>query len=389
MRGGIPLVVCWLLLGCQCDAPTSGSGPGTGSGPGAGDPGSPSPSAAREISFARDVSPRPEPIGGPGACHDPELARAFEALASCDYRAGVIDLQCPAWKNLHTVVADREMESQALVQLTLMRLLDHSEERVRLAATRSLSTYARQRSVILRLGEAFDREESPEVRAWITFNFHGAAPEARNLVLRALSSDASPAVRAKAAQRLNLAHFVREPQVRRALLEALQKDTSDEVRKRAAESLGHAAGDEEVEKALLGCLPDPGLGPHCGIGLGRLGTEAGYQALLAMVRQGAANHAVHPLSFFSLVDFAQRPFFSAAAVRPLLFAAARNEKMPTGARHYAVKALGRLGREVPGEKARVLGFLRPLAADPQLGVSVRAEIEQLQKADAQPRVRAP
>lgn len=372
----VTILVCSLIIGCQAErAPAPGARKGT-----------PPPSPTRDATLARPTPPRPaaEPAS---PCRDPELERAFEALTSCDYKAGILDYQCPAFKTLNQVIGARELESQALVQLTLLGLLDHAEERVRLVAAKSLSSYARQKSVIRRLEQAFGKEKSPEVRSWIIYNLHSASPEARALVLRALTKDPSPEVRSKAAQRLNLAHFVKEPEVREALFKALKDETAPEVRKRAAESLGHAAGDPAAEKALLGCLADPGIGPHCGIGLGRLGTQAGYAAVLALVSDGAKKHAVHPLYLWSLVDFAARPFFAVATVRTLLMTVAKDERMGTGSRHYAVKALGRLGRDLPAERQAVLGQLRALAADKILGVSARPEVEQLLRSGARPGAR--
>ncbi len=242
---------------------------------------------------------------------------------------------------------------------------------------KSLSSYARQHSVVRRLGEVLNKEQSPEVRAWIVFSLHGGSPEAKVLVLGALKGDASDLVRAKAAQRLNLAHFGRDKDVREALLHALRKDPSEEVRKRSAESLGQTVGDAETEKELLACLGNPSLGPHCGMGLARLGAAGGYAAILDLVRKGAADRSVHPLHLLNLSDFAHRPFFSAAAVRPLFTAVARNERMALGARHYATRALGRLARDVPGERAAVQAALRALAQDKILGSYARSELEQL------------
>ncbi|MDY0000086.1 MAG: HEAT repeat domain-containing protein [Polyangia bacterium] len=317
------------------------------------------------------------------ACIDPQLERAFEALAACDYKAGVIDFQCPAWKGLHEVLTDRELENQALVQLTLLKLLGHKEERVRLAVAKSLSSYARQRSVVRGLGEALGKEKSPEVRAWIVFSMHSSSPEAKTFVLGALKEDGSSLVRAKAAQRLNLAHFGKDKDVRAALLHALRNDSAEEVRKRAAESLGHAHGDVETEKVLLDCLADPALGPHCGIGLARLGTQAGYQAILGLVKKGAEQRTLHPLQLLNLADYTRSPFFSAAAVRPVIVSVARDERIGLGARHYAVRALGRLGRDLQGERAASLAVLRALARDKILGSYARGELEQLEQAGRQ------
>lgn len=367
-------LMVFLLVGCQAEAPESGRG--SAGKPGAASSGSPGPG---------NVAPRAQPPSPPlarpevASCHDPVLERAFEALSSCDYKAGVIDFQCPAWKALQTVLAERELENQALVQLTLLRLLDHAEERVRLAVAKSLSAYSRQRSVVRRLGEVFRKEQSPEVRAWIVFSLHSSSPEAKALVLGALKGDASALVRAKAAQRLNLAHFGRDKDVREALLEALRQDRAEEVRKRSAESLGQASGDVEAEKVLLGCLSDPALGPHCGMGLARLGTPGGYGAILDLVKKGTADRTVHPLHLLNLADFVRRPFFSAAVVRPLFLAVARDQRMALGARHYATRALGRLGRDLMSERAAVLGALRALAQDKILGSYARSELEQLEQ----------
>lgn len=369
MRNNALLFMFFLWLGCQGGAQEAprGSSPGPSATP------PPRPSRPAQEPAAR----APSEAVPSQACRDPQVEKAFEALASCDYKDGVIDFQCPAWKQLTQVLGERELESQALVQLTLLSLLDHGEERVRLAVAKSLASYSRQKSVIRRLGEVFGREPSAEVRAWIIFSLHGSSSEAKTLVLGALVKDPSPLVRAKAAQRLNLAHFGADKEVREALLGALRKDRSEEVRKRAAESLGQATGDAETEKVLMGCLTDPVLGPHCGIGLARLGTASGYAAILEQVKKGLADRSVHPLHLLSLADMAGKPFFSAAVVRPLFGSVARDPRMALGLRHYATRALSRLAREGAAERAAVLVILQGLAKDPTLGPYVRSEIEQL------------
>ena len=374
MKTNVLFLVVFLSCGCREDAP----------GPARGSTAEPSalPPKGEGKTAARPAPPAPQgPRGDLGdGCSDLEVVRAFEALVSCDYKAGIIDFQCPALKGLHTALGERELESQALVQLTLLRLLGHSDERVRLTVAKSLASYSRQRSVVRSLGQVFRREPSPEVRAWIVYSLHSASLEAKGIVLDALSKDPSESVRAKAAQRLNLAQFGREKDVREALLRALREDRSEEVRKRAAESLGQATGDVEAEKVLLGCLGDPALGPHCGMGLARLGAQAGYAAILDLVAKGTAKRVVHPLHLLSLADFAGRPFFSATTVRPLLITVAKDERMALGARHYATRALGRLGLEGGGERAAVLAVLRALALDKLLGSYARSELEQLEKA---------
>jgi hypothetical protein len=72
-----------------------------------------------------------------------------------------------------------------------------------------------------------------------------------------------------------------------------------------------------------------------------------------------------------------RPFFGATAVRILMQQIARNLKMPAGARHYAVKSLGRLALAVANQKVAVVQFLQGLKGDKVLGISVKPTLSQL------------
>jgi hypothetical protein len=314
-----------------------------------------------------------------GTCVDAVLIRAFAELTSCNFKGGVIDYQCAAWKRVHKLIGERERESKALVQLSLVQLLNDSDERVRLVAAKSLSSYALQRSVSRHLITAYGREKNGFVRAWIVHSLHSPSPGATKLVLKALAEDADPVVRARAAQRLNIAHYASNPAISEALIKAMRADKSVDVRKRAAESLGTLRRDKATEKLLIECLKDPKIGPHCAIGLGRMRSRAGYDAVLGILTDGLKKRVVHPLYVWTIMDFMGRPFFRATAVRILLQRIAKNPKMPSGARHYAIKSLGRLGRTVANQKAVVLQFLRGLAGDKVLGISVKPTMEQLQR----------
>lgn len=324
----------------------------------------------------------PTPSRPAGSCQDPVLIRAFADLTSCNFRDGVIDYQCAAWKQVHKLVRQRELDNRALVQLSLVRLLDDSDERVRLVAAKSLATYSLQTSISRRLITSYGREKSAFVRGWIIHSLHSPRPEVTRVVLRALTADPAPVVRARAAQRLNIAHFAKDPQVALALVKAIKTDKSVEVRKRAAESLGTIRRDKATEKLLVDCLSDPKIGPHCAIGLGRMRSQAGYDAVLTILRNGLKNKVVHPLYVWTVMDFVGRPFFRPTAVRQLLQSIVKSPKMPTGARHYAVKSLGRLGLAVASQKAAVVQFLGGLAGDKILGISVKPTLDQLRRAAA-------
>lgn len=319
-----------------------------------------------------------------GGCVDTVLIRAFAELTSCNFKGGVIDYQCAAWKRVHKLIGERELENKALVQLSLVQLLDDSDERVRLVAAKSLSGYALQRSVSQRLITAYGREKRAVVRVWIVHSLHSPRPAATKLVLKALAADTDPMVRARAAQRLNIAHFARNPAVAKGLVKAIKTDKSVDVRKRAAESLGTLRQDKATEKLLIDCLKDPQIGPHCAIGLGRMRSARGYDAVLGILTDGLKKRVVHPLYVWTIMDFMGRPFFRATTVRILLQRIAQSLKMPSGARHYAVKSLGRLGRTVANQKVAVLRFLKGLAGDKKLGISVRPTLKQLQRPAAGP-----
>jgi len=307
------------------------------------------------------------------------LIRAYADLTSCNFKGGVIDYQCAAWKRVERLTVAREQENKALVQLSLVQLLDHPDERVRLVAAKSLASYALQRSVSQQLISAYGREKRAVVRAWIVHSLHSPRPEATKVVIQALVGDPDPVVRARAAQRLHVAHYASNPAVAQALVKALQTDKNVVVRKRAAESLGSLRQDKVTEKLLLDCLRDPEIGPHCAIGLGRMRSKLGYTAVLSMLTKGLKKRVIHPLYVWTIMDFMGRPFFQATAVRMLLQRIVQNPKMPAGARHYAVKSLGRLGKTVADQKVPVLQFLRGLMGDKKLRVSVNPTLKQLQQ----------
>jgi len=320
----------------------------------------------------------PGPAALPRAeCRDPVLIRTFGELTSCNFKGGVIDYQCVAWKHVHKQIGEREQDDKALVQLTLLELLGHADERVRLVAAKSLSNYALQRSVVRRLVKAFGQEKSAFVRAWIVHSLHSPLPEATRAVLLALSKDPEAVVRARAAQRLNITHYSKNAAVQKALEVALKSDKAVDVRKRAAESIGTLRRDKGTEALLIGCLNDAKIGPHCAIGLGRMRSRKGYDAVLKILRTGQKKSTVHPLYVWTIMDFIGQKFFRATEVRLLLQALASNKKMPSGARHYAIKSLGRMGRAIAGQKAAVIRYLQAVVADKVLGVSAKPSLAQL------------
>lgn len=366
------LLSMWLVISCGRE---SSRGPETS--------GAEAPSGMR-VASSKGQTPataRPSPAARSG-CVDAVLTRAFAELTSCNFKGGVIDYQCAAWKRVHKIIGERERVNKALVQLSLVLLLDDSDERVRLVAAKSLSSYALQSSVSQRLVTAYGREKIAFVRAWIVHSLHSPRPEATQLVLKALATDRDPIVRARAAQRLNVAHYASNPAVAKALIKALRTDKSTDVRKRAAESLGTLHRDQATEKLLIECLKDPKIGPHCAIGLGRMRSERGYTAVWTILTDGLKKRVVHPLYVWTIMDFMGRPFFRATAVRILLQRIASNSKMPSGARHYAVKSLGRLGRTLAKQKAAVLKFLKGLAGDKVVRISVNPTLKQLQRPTA-------
>ncbi|MFH2006681.1 MAG: HEAT repeat domain-containing protein [bacterium] len=327
-----------------------------------------------------DVTPpRPATPSARAGCRDPVLIETFGKLTSCNFKGGVIDYQCAAWMSVHKQIGERERDDKALVQLTLLELLGHADERVRLVAAKSLSNYALQRSVLRRLTQAYSQEQSAYVRAWIVHSLHSPLPEATKAVLLALTQDPSATVRARAAQRLNIKHYSKNADVAKALMEALKSDKNVDVRKRAAESIGTLRQDKETEAVLIGCLTDSKIGPHCGIGLGRMRSQKGYDAVMKILKAGQQKNAVHPLYVWTIMDFIGQPFFRATEVRLLLQAVASNKKMPSGARHYAIKSLGRLGRSIPGLKNAVVTYLQGVAADKVLGVSAKPSLAQLRQ----------
>ena len=370
-RGFLVLFSAWLVVGCG-QQPTGGADPSPAVSP-----------AGMGVAQPMAAAPARPASAARGGCVDAVLIRAFGDLTSCNFKDGVIDYQCVAWKRLEKLTVKRERENKALVQLSLVQLLDHSDERVRLVAAKSLSGYALQHSVSQRLIAAYASEKRAVVRAWIVHSLHSPRPEATKVVVRALVADADAIVRARAAQRLNITHYARNPAVAKALINAIQTDKSKTVRKRAAESLGALRRDKTAEKLLIDCLKDADIGPHCAIGLGRMRSEKGYAAVWAILNEGLKKRVIHPLYVWTIMDFMARPFFKATAVRILLQRIVRNPKMPSGARHYAVKSLGRLGKTMAKQKAAVVQFLRGLTGDKklmkQLRVSVNPTLKQLQR----------
>jgi HEAT repeats len=367
-------LVVWLVIGCGRES--SGRPENT-----------PTPSGMKtappETPAQAPTSAHPAPASpGGGGCVDTVLIRAFAQLTSCNFKGGVIDFQCAAWKRVHKLIGERERLNKALVQLSLMRLLGDSDERVRLVAAKSLSSYAAQQSVSQRLINAYGREKNGFVRAWIVHSLHSPRPEAMGLVLKALATDTDAIVRARAAQRLNIAHPARNPAVARGLVKAIRTDKSVDVRKRAAESLGSLRPDQATENLLIECLKDPKIGPHCAIGLGRMRSQKGYESILTILRDSLKKEAVHPLYVWTIIDFVDRPYFRATVVRILLQRIVKSIKMPKGARHYAVKSLGRLGRAVANQKAAVLQFLKGLAGDKTLRLSVNLTLKRLGRSAA-------
>ncbi len=336
------------------------------------------PSAMRVAPPLGPAPLRPASSSG-GTCVDPVLIQAFAELTSCNFKAGVIDYQCAAWKKVHQLISLRERENKALVQLSLVGLLGDSDERVRLTAAKCLSSYALQRSVSQRLIAAYKREKNAYVRSWIIHSLHSPRPEAIGLVLSALNTDTDAVVRARAAHRLSIGQFARNPAVAKALLKALRSDKSVEVRKRAAESLGSIRKDKATEKQLIQCLRDPQIGPHCAIGLSRMRSAAGYDAVLVILREGLKKRAVRPLYVWTIMNFVRLPFFRATPVRVLLQRIAGSVKMTPGARHYAVKSLSQLGASVANQKAAVVQFLKGLSGDKVLRVSVNPALSKLQR----------
>ena len=329
---------------------------------------------------SKSVTPtQPVSVETPSGCMDPVLLKLFGELTSCNFKNGVIDYQCSAWKEVHKKIRARERQNQALVQLSLMKLLSNQDDRVRLVAAKSLASYAQQLSVVKHLVDRFKIEKSAFVRLWIIHSLHNPSPKVVQTVLAALQSDPSPKVRARAAQRLSGARYGKNPQVAGALTKALKSDKDPEVRKRAVESLGNLSRDPKTEQLLVSLLSDPKIGPHSAIGLGRMGSKAGYEALLKILTVGRAQHRVHPLFVWSLMDFVGRPFFRAAAARSLLVAIAKDEKMPAGARHYAVKSLGRLARRMAGVRKTVMADLKALSVDKKLTISVEPTLKQVQQ----------
>ncbi len=363
------LMSLWLLVGC-----------GRESTPEADNSATKTPLAMKVVpSVAQAPAVARRPPGPQKTCVDTVLIRAFSELTSCNFKGGIIDYQCAAWKQVHKLVGERERVNKALVQLSLVELLGDSDERVRLVAAKSLSSYALQQSVTQRLVNAYGVEKTAFVRAWIVHSLHSPRPEAVRLVLKALATDSDAIVRARAAQRLNIAHYARNPTVAKALVKAIRTDKSVDVRKRAAESLGSLRNDPATEKLLIECLKDPKIGPHCAIGLGRMRSKRGYDAIWGILNEGLKKRVVHPLYVWTIMDFMARPFFRATAVRILLQRIAKNAKMPSGARHYAIKSLGRLARTVANQKGAVLQFLKGLTGDKVLKISVSPTVKQLQR----------
>ncbi len=363
------LLSAWLVFGC-----------GRESSPGSDNPPTQTPSAMKVAPSGTQAPAAARPTPAPqGGCVDTVLIRAFAQLTSCNFKGGVIDYQCAAWKRVHKLIGERERVNKALVQLSLVKLLGNSDERVRLVAAKSLSGYALQQSVSQQLISAYGREKTGFVRAWIVHSLHSPRPEAIGLVVKALTSDSDAIVRARAAQRLNIAHYARIPTVTKALIKAIRTDKSVDVRKRAAESLGSLRNDKATEKLLIECLKDPKIGPHCAIGLGRMRSKRGYEAIWAILTDGLKKRVVHPLYVWTIMDFMARPFFRATAVRTLLQRIAKNVKMPSGARHYAIKSLGRLGRTVANQRGAVVQFLKGLTGDKVLKISVNPTLKQLQR----------
>jgi len=289
----------------------------------------------------------------------------------------VLDFQCSAYQALRRTRQRRERHDRARVQLTLVRLLGHPAARIRLVAAKSLAPYARQSSVEQRLMAAFGAEQKASVRAWIVHALRGGSAAARALVLRALRRDPAQKVRLKAAERLEASPFSKDPATAHALLRVLQKDDALAVRQRAAQALGSVRGDPAVDAALLRCLRDARLGPHCALGLGRRGAQAGYQAVTRRVRAALTGRPLHPLYVWSLVEFADAPFFDAAAQRGLLQQLARSRRQPGPVRQYAVKALGRLGARIPAQRPAVRRALQRLGTDPALAVSAKLALAAL------------
>ncbi len=366
---GVVLLAVWLVVGC-----------GRESSGGAGNSLTETPPATKMASPGTQAPnldhPSPATSGSRG-CVDAVLMRAFAELTSCNFKGGVIDYQCDAWKRVHKLIGERVRVNKALVQLSLVQLLSDSDERVRLVAAKSLSGYALQQSVSQRLINAYRREKTAFVRAWIVHSLHSSRPEAMKLVLKALASDGNSIVRARAAQRLNIAHHARSRAVAKGLVKALRTDKSVDVRKRAAESLGSLRPNQDTENLLIDCLRDPKIGPHCAIGLGRMRSKRGYDAIWGILNESLKKWVVHPLYVWTIMDFMGRPFFRAPAVRRLLQRIAKSVKMPSGARHYAVKSLGRLGRTMANQRAAVLQFLKGLVGDKVLRISVKPTLKQL------------
>ncbi len=311
-------------------------------------------------------------------CQDPALMRAFEQLRSCNYRQGVLDYQCPARKALERTLRERERENRARVQLTLEGLLDQAEERVRLAAVKRLAPYAVQRGVLRLFVQAYRKERSPYVRAWLVQGLRPDLPEARRLVLEALQKDPAPAVRTRAALRLGSGAFPRSPATRQALVLALQKDKSLAVRQQAAEALGRQERTAEVESLLISRLDDPGLGPHCALGLARLASKPGLAALWKRLRTEKIRRAVPPVLLWALVEYTGAPFANPAEIMKYVAEIAKDAHVSASARHFAVRGLGRLAT-VPSERTAAVTLLKSLAKDRVVGVSAKSALSRLER----------
>jgi sulfur relay (sulfurtransferase) DsrC/TusE family protein len=196
-------------------------------------------------------------------------------------------------------------------------------------------------------------------------------------VLKALTSDPSDVVRSRAAQRLSSPHYAKNPQVAETLLKALKQDKSVEVRRRAAEAIGAMPMVATTEETLLGCLADKDIGPHCALGLGRMGSPKGYAAVRDLLQKSDTSTTLSPLFVWAVTDFQPRPFFEMEVISGILRRLVKAEKAQAGTRHYAVKSLVKLAQAAPDRKAATVAFLKPLEKDPLLTHSVKPALEQL------------
>jgi HEAT repeat protein len=244
-------------------------------------------------------------------------------------------------------------------------------------AARSLFSYAPQGAVLRLLIKAYGTEQSADVRSWIVYSLFSARDEAVDTVLKALATDPSDVVRSRAAQRLSSPHYAKHPKVADTLLKALKEDKSVEVRRRAAEAIGAMPLLASTEEVLLGCLGDKDIGPHCALGLGRLGSQKGYTAVRDLLQKGETSTTLSPLFVWAITDFQSRPFFELEVISGILRRIVKAEKAQAGTRHYAVKSLVKLAQAVPDRKAATAAFLKPLENDALLTHSVKPALEQL------------